>query len=252
MSRQPRVTGAVIARDEEANLAGCLRSLAWTDALLVVDSGSRDQTVAIAHQLGARVEHRPFTNFAEQRNAALDWAETEWVFFLDADERVSNQLAAEARAALDRPEAGFWIPRRNIILGHPMRGGGWWPDKQLRLLRRERARYNPAQGVHEVPILDGPAGELTTPIVHYNYRRVDQLITKQRRYAQQDALDRLRRGERVRAHHLLAQPLRAFHRRFIQWQGYRDGALGFFLAGLLAWYELVTLLQMRRLERTAR
>ncbi|MCS6802021.1 MAG: glycosyltransferase family 2 protein [Chloroflexota bacterium] len=251
MTPTPRVTGAVIARDEETTIAGCLRSLAWTDELLVIDSGSRDRTVEIARRSGARVEHRPFTNFAEQRNAALDWAETEWVFFLDADERISRQLAAEARAALERPEAGFWIPRRNIILGHRMRGGGWWPDKQLRLLRRERARYDPAQGVHEVARLDGPAGELTSPIIHYNYRHLRQLFVKQWRYAQQDALDRVRRGERVRPHHLLAQPARAFHRRFIQWHGYRDGLLGLFLAGLLAWYELVTLLLVRRLEQNA-
>lgn len=251
MRAGPRVTGAVIARDEEANIAACLRSLAWADERLVVDSGSHDQTVELARRCGARVEFRPFTNFAEQRNAALDWAETEWVFFLDADERVSPRLAAEVRAALLREEAGFWVPRQNVILGHRMRGGGWWPDKQLRLLRRERAHYDPRQGVHEVAVLDGPAGELTTPIVHYNYRRLGQLFTKQNHYAQQDALDRFRRGERVRPHHYVAQPVRAFFRRFLEWHGYRDGALGMFLAGLLAWYELVTLVQLRRLERSA-
>jgi (heptosyl)LPS beta-1,4-glucosyltransferase len=247
----PRLTGAVIARDEEANIADCLRSLAWTDERLVVDGGSRDRTVEIARRCGARVEQRPFTNFAEQRNAALDWASGEWVFFLDADERVGRRLANEARAALDREVAGFWVPRRNVILGHRMRGGGWWPDKQLRLLRRERARYDPARGVHEVAILDGPAGELAAPIIHYNYRRLGQLFAKQHRYAAQDAIDRYRRGERVRPHHYLAQPLRAFRRRFFEWHGYRDGALGFFLAALLAWYELVTLVRLRRLERTA-
>ena len=244
-----RVTGAVIARDEEANIAECLRCLAWTDEQLVVDGGSRDRTVEVARRWGARVEERPFTNFAEQRNAALEWASSEWVFFLDADERVGRRLAREARAALEREVAGFWVPRRNVILGHRMRGGGWWPDKQLRLLRRNRARYDPARGVHEVAMLDGPAGELATPILHYNYRHLRQLFTKQRRYAEQDAIDRFRRGERARPHHYVAQPLRAFRRRFLEWHGYRDGALGLFLAALLAWYEVVTLMQLRRLER---
>ncbi|MCL6647227.1 MAG: glycosyltransferase family 2 protein [Chloroflexi bacterium] len=244
-----RVTGAVITANEEANIAACLRSLAWADELLVVDSGSTDRTVAIARQLGARVEVRPFTTFADQRNAALTWATGDWVFFLDADERMGRALATQVRAALTSDYAGFWVPRRNIILGHRMRGGGWWPDKQLRLLRRGRAHYNPARGVHEVAELDGPAGELTAPLLHYNYQRLSQLFAKQRFYAAQEARDRWQRGERVRPHHWLLQPARAFHRRFIAWQGYRDGAFGAFLAAVMAWYEFMTLVQLARLGR---
>ncbi|MFN8532295.1 MAG: glycosyltransferase family 2 protein [Dehalococcoidia bacterium] len=246
------MTGVVIARDEATNIADCLHSLAWADERLVVDSGSRDDTVAIARRCGARVKVRPFTNFAEQRNAALEWATTEWVFFLDADERAGPRLASEIRAVLESDYAGFWAPRRNVILGHRMRGGGWWPDRQLRLLRRDRAYYDPGQGVHEVAVLDGDAGTLEAPITHYNYRRLSQLFVKQGRYARQDAVDRFRRGDQVRPHQLVLQPLRAFRRRFVEWHGYRDGLLGGFLAALLAWYELVTLVQLARLRRAAR
>ena len=147
----PTISAVVLTGNVERHLAACLRCLSWADEVMVLDGGSRDRTVAIAEAAGARVERRPFDDFAHQRQAALDRARGDWVLFVDDDERVSAGLAAEVRAAAasGRAEA-YWVPRRNYIWGRWIRGGGWFPDAQLRLLRRDRARYDLGGLVHEV------------------------------------------------------------------------------------------------------
>jgi glycosyltransferase involved in cell wall biosynthesis len=125
---------------------------------------STDDTVERARAPGVRVVQHPFVNYSQQRDAALDAATADWVLFVDADERVRPELAAEVRAVTADParaEAGWWIPRDNLIFGRLTRGAGWSPDYQLRLLRRGRAHYDPARAVHEVAELDGPDGRLT-------------------------------------------------------------------------------------------
>ena len=161
------VCGAVIARDAEATIARCLNSHLWTDSLLVVlDDRTIDSTGSIASSLGAKVESRTFVDFARQRNTALDLIEDEWVLFVDADEVVTPELAAEVRAvttASNRIEVGYWIPRRNIIFGRWIRNAGWSPDYQLRLLKKSRARYREDRIVHELVDLQGEAGYLDNP-----------------------------------------------------------------------------------------
>ncbi|MCS7002730.1 MAG: glycosyltransferase family 2 protein [Dehalococcoidia bacterium] len=245
------ITGAVITRNEERHLGDCLASLAWADRLLVLDSGSEDRTRAIAEEAGAYVALRPFTNYAEQRNAALALVSTPWVVFVDADERTPPALAQEIREAIARAEdvVGFWIPRENHIMGRVMRGGGWWPDEQLRVLRVDRARYQSVNGVHEVPVVDGPTARLSHPLVHYNYESWRQFFAKQDRYARQAALDLARRGVTMKPYTLALQPLRAAHRRFVTWHGYRDGVLGAALALAMGWHELTVYWRLVQLTR---
>ena len=211
---------------------------------MLVDAASRDRTEQVAHACGARVEVRPFASFPAQRNLALDLARGEWVLFVDADERVSPALAAEVRAITARPAVdGYWIPRRNRILGRWMRGAGWWPDHQLRLLRRGRARYDEARLVHEVASVDGPTARLTEPLLHLNYATLPEFWRKQRRYAALAARGRAADPPRARA--LLSLPLRELWRRFVTLHGYRDGPLGLVLSLLLAYFEWQTVRQAR-------
>lgn len=252
-----RVTGALIARDEARHVRACLESLAWADELLVVlDDRTRDATAEIAGQLTDRVFLRTFTSFPSQRNLALDLVRTEWVLFVDADERVTPDLAAEVREAVAAtgPDApvGYWVPRRNVIWGRWIRHGGWYPDYQLRLLCRDRARYDETREVHELVQLDGPVGYLRQPFLHYNYDSVGQFLAKQRAYSTLDARTMWRKGIRPKPQNFVLQPLREFRRRYVEHQGFRDGPHGLLLATLLAYYNLVTYVKLARLTLRGR
>jgi len=233
----PSLAAVVLTLNEEDNIRECLESLAWAPRRVVFDSGSRDATVELAREMGAEVLTRPFDNYAAQRNAALEQVEADWIFFVDADERATPDLAEEVQRVILSPAyAGWWVPRENYIVGRRVRGAGWWPDYQLRLLRRGKARYDPARPVHEVVILDGQAGHLKHPLIHYNYRSWEQFHAKQRRYAIYEAEALLRRGIRPRPHNFILQPWREFRRRFFTLRGYQDGWWGLRLSFWLAYY----------------
>jgi hypothetical protein len=231
------LTAVILTYNEERHLPDCLASVAWADRVLVFDSGSSDRTLAIARAAGADVAKRPFDNYANQRNAALAAVSAEWVLFVDADERVPEPLCDEIRLVLDRPEAGWWIPRHNYLFGKLTLHAGWYPDYQLRLFRRAAARYDPARPVHELVHLDGQAGHLTQPLIHINYERVDEFVAKQSAYAKLDAERLALEGVRAKPHHPYTQPIRHFWWRFITLGGWRDGLHGLRLSWLMGAFE---------------
>ena len=243
----------ILTKNEARHIEACLQSVAWADAVLLSDSYSQDGTVEIAQRMEASVVQRPFVNFAEQRNLALDDARAmgaEWVFFVDADERATPALAAEIRRVVaDGSMAGWWVPRYNYIMGHRMRGGGWYPDHQLRLLRAERARYDPTRAVHEIVILDGQAGYLQEHLIHYNYDTLGQFRAKQGRYQAMEAQVLYGQGVRPRPWTFLSMALREFWRRYARLKGYRDGWVGLLLCGLMGWYTGGAYLRLGRLWR---
>lgn len=255
----PTITAAVLARDEAALLDGCLVSLRWADELLVlVDDQTRDATAEIAGRYTGRVVVCEFRGFPHQRNRALDLATGDWALFVDADERVPPSLAAEARSLVNGATSGSgatpvgaWVPRRNVIAGQWARWAGWWPDHQLRLLRRARARYDESGLVHEVAALDGPAATLREPLLHLNYETLAEFRSKQRRYARLEARTLRRQGTRARGRSLVGQPVRELTRRLIELGGYRQGPLGFTLAAEMARARLETYRELRRLQQAA-
>jgi glycosyltransferase involved in cell wall biosynthesis len=179
-----KLAAVVLTKNAGNHIGDCLRTLAFADRMVVSDSFSGDGTGELAQRAGATVLQRQFDNFASQRNAAMDAVDAEWILFVDADERIPPELAQEVRAATLRdPEVGWWVPRRNYIAGQLVRHGGFYPDYQLRLLRRDRARYDPERPVHEVVLLEGVAGQLQNEMIHYNYDNWAQFHQKQRRYA---------------------------------------------------------------------
>jgi glycosyltransferase involved in cell wall biosynthesis len=183
------------------------------------------------------VVERPFDNYAGQRQAALDSLSAEWVLFVDADERVTPELRDEILSTLVAPSAnGYWIPRRNFIVGREIKGGGFSPDYQLRLLRRDAARYDAEREVHELVDVEGEPERLTEPLLHFNYDTWRQFRAKQRSYARYEARILRARGVRPRPHNFVLQPLREFWRRYVSLGGYKDGRRGLLLSGLLAWY----------------
>ena len=197
---------------------------------------------------------RQWQGWPKQRNAALEIASGDWLLFVDGDERVPPSLAHEIRRRV--PEAGetagFWIPRRNVIAGEWVKHAGWWPDRQLRLLRRTGARYDEGVEVHEVATLDGPSDTLSEPFLHLNYDTLAEFREKQARFAILDAHTLWERGTRPRPHSLLLQPLREFRRRTLELGGIRQGGLGLRLGAEMALASFLTyrkLLSMKRKER---
>jgi glycosyltransferase involved in cell wall biosynthesis len=243
------ITAVVLTLDESAHLGGCLDSLGWVDDILVLDSGSKDGTVDIARAAGARVELHPFADFGRQRQFALDQVATEWTLFVDADERVPTALALEVAAAVEAADgvAGYWMPRRNFFWGREIRGGGWWPDLQLRLLRTSEAHFDPGRPVHEVASLRGTAGVLREPLVHLNYDSWNEFRSKQRRYALLEA-GRRAAGRPARLAGYLTLPVREFAERYVRRQGWRDGTTGLALAAHMAFYEAVIHREVRHLQ----
>ncbi len=253
MSRQ--LSAVVLTKNEERHVGDCLDSLTWADEWVIFDDFSTDRTLEIAQSKGARVLRHALENFAAQRDAALEAVEAEWILFVDADERVTPALAEEVRRVIgytgDQARAGWWIPRHNFMVGHRMRGGGWYPDYQLRLLRRGRARYDRAHPVHEIVILDGKAGHLENPFIHYNYDTVTQFRRKMGRYTTFEAEILLEQGVQVRLWTNIWMPLREFWRRFVTLRGYRDHVYGLLFCALMSWYTFATYRQLGRLRTSA-
>lgn len=233
----------VLTLNEGKHIRACLESVRpFGDELLVFDSGSTDETAAIARAEGARVETRAFDNYANQRNAALEAARGEWVFFLDADERAGDLVGREICGEIARIKSTaaattlFWIPRRNVIFGKELRHTGWSPDFQPRVLKKGLAWFDTARPVHELVVTSGESLYLEQPLVHFNYETLAQFRTKQERYTRFEAQMMVEQGIQPRLRSLVSMPAREFLRRFVTLEGYRDGAVGLALSGLMAYY----------------
>lgn len=242
------LTAVILTLNEAAHIQDCIASLKFADKILVFDSFSTDNTFELAKAAGARVEQRKFDDYASQRNAAIDAAGGDWILFVDADERITPELAAEVQSVLDKPGyAGWRIPRHNYIFGTLTRGAGWFPDYQTRLLKVGAARYDPTRKVHEIVELDGELGTLSTPLVHYNYRDLGQFLEKQRKYTAYEAKIMFEQGVRPKPQNYILQPIRHFRWRFFELKGYIDGFHGLRLSLLMAWYEFQKYLILRGL-----
>ncbi len=232
------LTAVILTLNEAAHISDCIASLSWADNILVFDSYSSDETVALAQAAGVDVVQHRFENYAQQRNAALAAVAdgTQWVFFVDADERGSPELQAEiADVTANRPQVGWYIPRHNYIFGKLTKGAGWWPDHQLRLFKFGRVHYE--RPVHEIAVVDGEIGYLKTPLIHYNYIDSAQFHATQRKYTAFDAKMLAEQGVVPKFHTAWTMPVRHFYRRYVTLNGYRDGLHGLRLSLLMTYYE---------------
>lgn len=252
-SSPTRLAAVILTYNEAQHIVDCINSLRWANPIVVFDSFSEDKTVDLARKAGVTVGQSRFQNYAQQRNAALDFVGDrglgDWVFFVDADERGTPELGDEINEVVkSEPEAGWYVPRHNYIFGRLTTGAGWYPDYQLRLLKHGRARYE--RPVHEIAIVDGDIGYLKNPLVHYNYDDQAHFHAKQRNYTEYDAIILKQEGVRPKAYTPYSQALRQFWWRFATLKGARDGIHGLRLSLYLAYYEWLKYRKLADLWRT--
>lgn len=244
----PRLSVCIVAMDEEDRLADCLRSAGFADEWIVVDSHSKDRTREIAAELGARVIERDWPGHVQQKNFALDQAQHDWVLCLDADERVSPELAASIREALARPElpAGFECARRTWYLGRWIRHGGWYPDRKLRLFRRSAGRWggtNPHDHVH----VEGRVERLAGDLLHYSYRSLSDHLRTIDNFTTIAAREKHAAGVRAGVLDVTLRPLGKFLRMYVVRAGFLDGWPGWAAAVSGAYYVFLKYAKLREL-----
>ena len=245
----PKLTVTVITRNESANLGAALDSVSWADELIVVDSGSTDDTVALARQRTDRVFVRDWPGYSAQKNFAAGQASNDWVLSLDADERVTPGLADEIRALLgDEPrERGYLIPRVSFYLGKWIRTTDWYPDHQLRLYDRRVAAF--AGEVHEGVRVTGDVGRLRAELRHVPYRDIAHHLQTIDRYTTLAAQQMQGQGRTVGPAGMAARPLGAFLRNYLARSGWRDGGVGLVVSILNSYYVFLKFAKLWELGR---
>lgn len=222
----------LITKNEALNLGPCLESVRFADQIVVVDSGSSDATVEIARAAGAEViQTADWPGFGVQKNRALDAASGEWVLSIDADERVTPDLAVEIRAVLAAAQSSdaYDIPRRSWYCGRFIEHAGWSPDYVTRLFRRGSARFTDDL-VHERIVVTGNTARLASPMLHYTFRNFSEVLRKIDQYSTLSAQQRHAQGQRGSVGKAVLHGFAAFIRTYVFKRGFLDGAHGLALA----------------------
>ena len=236
--------------NEARNIAAAIASVAaFADEIIVVDSYSTDNTVALAQAAGARVLQRAYDNPAAQKNWAIPQAAHEWLLLLDADERATPAVAQAIQQRLNNPEGcvAFWLYRANHFLGKRVYYSGWQHDKVIRLIRPDSCRY-PDVLVHEEIVTAGKVGFLPRPLeqrlLHYTYHSLDDFLQKMNRYAEWQSIEYDAKTGRITAYHIVIKPLFRFCKHYFLQRGFLDGMAGFVVATLMAYGVLMRYLRL--------
>jgi glycosyltransferase involved in cell wall biosynthesis len=262
MSEPLPLSLVIIARDAAHELADCLASAAFAAEAIVVESGSSDDTAAVATRSGARVIAHAWEGFGPQKNFAVAQARHDWVLCLDADERVTPELEAAIRAlfagsgpaaaAYTEPAAvAYTISRRNRFLGRWLAHGEGYPDWNIRLFDRRRARWSD-DVVHEKVVADGPAAKLDGDLLHASAESIDAYIAKQNRYTSAQATAMHARGERASAAQMMLSPAARFIRFYVFKLGFLDGVAGFAHIAIGAFASFLKYAKLRALQEGGR
>lgn len=225
----------IITKNEQANIADCIKSVSFADEVIVLDSGSTDQTTSIARDLGAKVYHTThWPGFGPQKNKALSLATKAWVLSIDADERVSPRLATQIQEVLKNPIAdAYSVTRLSCFGGRWIRHSGWWPDRIVRLFNKDKAQFKNV-AVHESLVVNGSTKELDAHLIHYPYDSFERLISKVNQYSTAAAEQLYAKNKKISVLGIGTKALWTFIRLYVIRKGFLDGKHGFILAGVAA------------------
>ncbi len=226
MHTKNKISVIIIAGNEENNIKDCLQSISWADEIIVVDSESDDNTVKIAKEFTDKVFVQKWPGYAKQKSYAISLAKNEWILSLDADERVTNQLADEIlNFDLENTNySAFKIKRENYFIGIKINGCGWGNDYQLRLFRKDKTRLN-ERLVHEKFIVDGDTAKLNNSILHYPYKNLKEGFDKINIYSSLEAEEKYTR-KKISALRIIFYPVVAFLHHYLVRKGIKDGKHG--------------------------
>ena len=233
-----KITAIIPTFNEADNIAAAIESLDFCDEVMVVDSFSEDETVAIVKRYTSNVVQRKYTGPADQKNWAIPKAKHEWVFILDADERVTTELANEITTLLKKEsieEDAFWIRRQSYFMGKKVNYSGWQKDKVIRLIRRDKCRYDNKQVHEEIDTSNIKVGMLQEKMIHYTYKSMDHFMDKMDRYAKWSAQDHLSKTSKVTWFHMNVKPAARFLKHYIMQLGFLDGKVGYQISKIMAW-----------------
>ena len=233
-----KVSAVVIVFNEEKNLRECLETVKWTDEIVVVDSYSRDRTVKIAREFTDNIFQKKYKGHIDKKRFAVSKAAYDWVFSIDADERVTPELKQEIRGVLEEGTGemvGYDMPRMTRHLGQWIRYGEWYPDRVTRLFRRSRMRYEGTEP-HDRVILQGPRGHFNGMLLHYNYRDFAHQIQTVQAYSDGAAKALFAEGHRAGFRNLFLRPAFKFLKCYFLKRGFLDGWPGFIIAATSAFY----------------
>jgi glycosyltransferase involved in cell wall biosynthesis len=244
----PKLSIIIITLNQEQNIVPCLESARFGDEIVLVDTGSTDRTVELARAFTDRIFTIDWRGYGATKGFALDQAQGDWVFSLDTDERVPEALKKEILEVVKNngPLAGYRVPRKNYFGGRWVRRGGWYPDLTLRLFQRGQGRFWERE-VHEEVLVDGPVGELTSPLEHYSYNSVSDYVTRMDRYARLAARELIKAGRRPLAGELVWRPVTTFFNRYVMKLGLLEGLTGYTLAVLAGMYTFLKYYYLRQL-----
>jgi len=236
------ISVVVSAYNEERVLARCLASVRFADEIILVDNNSTDATVAVARKYKANVYKQPNQLMLNiNKNYGFSKAKSNWILNLDADEEVPKELVREILSTVrtNPTENGFWMKRKNLLFKKWITHGLWWPDKQLRLFRRNKGKF-PCVHIHEYIEVEGQSGELNEPYIHHNYESVHQYLVKIDRTSSSEALSLKEMNHQFVWYDAIRFPLSDFLKIYFAQAGYKDGLHGLVLALFQAFYSFAT------------
>ncbi|MCC6392517.1 MAG: glycosyltransferase family 2 protein [Bryobacterales bacterium] len=244
-----KISATIIARDEERNIARAIESLRCCDEIVVVDSGSIDRTMEIARELGARVVESPWRGYAGQKNYATEQARYDWILSIDADEALSESLEADIwLLKKNGPEYdAYTMPRLAQYLGKWILHGGWYPDRKIRLYRRDKACWT-GEYVHESVTVTGTLGHLNSNLLHYTCQSFTEHLRTMDRYTTLAAEELVARGRNITWRHMLLDPMWTFFRTYFVRRGYLDGMEGMAIAYMAMLYSFLKYAKARNMS----
>lgn len=249
----PSVSAVLIVKNEESNIRRALKSLTWADEIIVLDTGSVDNTVHICREMGVRVDEHEWHGYVDAKNTVSNMASSDWIFSLDADEEVTPELREEILQTVNDSSAksGYRIPRKNHYLGRWIRYCGWYPDLQLRLWKRGKGCWVGGR-VHERVDVDGPVDTMKSAMNHFTYASLAEHIERMNRYAGLYARDNFEAGKRTSALALFLIPPWQFFRLYFLRLGCLDGVHGLLVSALGAYYGLLKKARLWEIQKRAK